>query len=112
MNKAIMAALADPEADIDTIVRTAQGIGERAPQKNIVDLVRYMTSALFKASKRQKAKRIPPTKEIEISECSDRYEELVSNVHKSIEAKVLVSEILQCLPLPERDVLLRYTYGM
>jgi RNA polymerase sigma factor (sigma-70 family) len=112
LNQAIVAALSDPDADVDTILRTAQGIGERAPHKGIVDLVRYMTSALFNASKREKAKRIPPHGQVEISECTEISIGLASNSHKSIEASILLSEILRSLPVPEREVLLRFTYGM
>ena len=112
LGQAITTAICDPEADVDLILRTAQGIGERAPQKNIVDLVRYATKALFNVSRRSRRRRIAIAKEREIPECSQLSEELISHSHKSIEAKVLVSEILQYISAPERDVLLRFTYGM
>lgn len=112
LSQAITSAISDPEADIDLILRAAQGIGERAPQKNIVDLVRYATKALFNVSRRSRLRRIATAKEREIPDCPKFSEELVSNSHKSIEARVLVSEILGSLSTLERDVLLRFTYGM
>jgi len=64
LSEAITTAISDHEADVDVIVRTAQGIGEQVPQKNIVDLVRYATKALFKASKRSRLQRISIAKEV------------------------------------------------
>ena len=112
LSQAITAIIPDPEADIDLILRTAQGIGERAPQKNIVDLVHYATKALFNVSRQSTRRRIAIAKEREIPECSGLSEELVSHNHKSIEAQVLVSEILQYLSAPERDVLIRCAHGI
>jgi DNA-binding NarL/FixJ family response regulator len=108
LSQAITTAISDPEVDIDLILRTAQGIGERAPQKNIVDLVRYATKALFNVSRRSRLKRIATEK----AGSSELSETLVCHDHKSIEARVLVSEILQSLPTTERNVLLRFTYGL
>jgi RNA polymerase sigma factor (sigma-70 family) len=112
LSQAITTAISDPEADVDMILRAAQGIGERAPQKNIVDLVRYATKALFNVSRRSRRKRIATEKAREMLGCVELSEELVSESHKSIEARILVSEILTHLSAPERDVLLRFTYGM
>jgi hypothetical protein len=112
LSQAIATAIADPEADIDLILHTAQGIGERAPEKNIVDLVRYATKAFFRVSRRSRLKQVATVKERETVDCGELSEELASNDHKSIEARVLVAEILQNLPTLERDVLLRFTYGM
>ena len=115
-----MATLSDPDADVNLLVSTAQGIGERVNQNKIVDLVRYARRSLFRASKREKLNRLIRDNEVRISEltalsdseCSNLPVEFVSNAHNAIEAKVLVSEILKRISPIERDVVLRFTYGM
>jgi DNA-directed RNA polymerase specialized sigma24 family protein len=74
--------------------------------------VRYATKALFNVSRRSRLRRIATAKETEIPDCPKLSKELVSHGDKSIEARVLVSEILRDLSTLERDVLLRFTYGM
>ena len=50
--------------------------------------------------------------QLKVTENAELPAGLVVNTHNVIEAKVLVSEILKTLSPVERDVLLRFTYGM
>jgi RNA polymerase sigma factor (sigma-70 family) len=108
-----MATLSDPDADVDVLIRTAQGVGEHAHQNNILDFVRYATMALFKSSRRaKKAHLLTRENQLTITGNAKLPSRLVDNTHKAIEYKVLVSEILKTLSPVEKDVLLRFTYGM
>ncbi len=108
-----MATLSDPDADVDVLIRTAQGLGERAHQNKILDFVRYATMALFRSSRRAKmAHLLTKENQLKVTGHAKPPRGLVANTHKAIEDKVLVSEILKTLSPVEKDVLLRFTYGM
>lgn len=113
LSQAIMATLSDPDADVDVLIRTAQGLGERAHQNKILDFVRYATKALFRSSRRAKmAHLLMKGDQLKITGHAKLPAGLVANTHKTIEDKVLISEILKTLSPVEKDVLLRFTYGM
>ena len=78
-----------------------------------LDVVRYAKKALFRVSKRAQVNHRPKKPDqLNLAEQATLPIELVSNAHKAIEAKVLVSENPKKHFPIERDVLLRFTYGM
>jgi len=111
---AVLRAIAHPKANIDAVVDRAQAIGRIVGdgEKNIDDLLRYATKALFAVSRKEDLKQ---KQEPVMLEPPSRMQILVGAAidgsDSAIEARILLQELLgQLWPL-DREIYLRWREG-
>jgi DNA-directed RNA polymerase specialized sigma24 family protein len=112
LTEAIIKTIARPDSDISAVIKRAQTIARRALDGEIRDVLHYATKALFAVSRKQQRVAQPP---IVTAQPPDVIAPLagtaVNGSPAVIEARILLSELMNDLTKIERGVFVRYTLG-
>jgi DNA-directed RNA polymerase specialized sigma24 family protein len=104
--------IAHPDTDIDAVVDRARVIGTRAVEGRIDDLPRYLTKALFAVAQEKRARSIEQI-EVLCPPCDLESLGAKANAERysSIEAQVLLDEVLAMLSPLDRKVYMLHSDG-
>jgi DNA-directed RNA polymerase specialized sigma24 family protein len=112
LTEAVVQTISHPDSDVPAVVKRAQTIARRAVDGEIRDVLRYATKALFAVSRkqqrlsRQDLVSLQPPDIMTVLAGS-----AVDGSPAAIEARVLLTQLLDELTKTERDVFIRYTMG-